>query len=200
MAMRVIYIVRHGARIDSKNPAWRKQAAYPHDPGLSPLGRDQADQLATHLLDKGIQHVFSSPYLRARQTAEPVSKALGLSLQIEDGLGEWLNAEWFNERPEFCEPVSLEHSLVRAEFPETDEQAWARSGKAARMIAGQFSGNILLVAHGHTMCGAIFGLLDRRDVDIKCNYCSLAEVRMENHYAVLANNGDTSFLNAPEKV
>jgi len=192
----VVYIARHGARIDSKNPEWTARAKYPHDPELSPLGHKQATLLAEHLRDKGIRHIVSSPYLRARQTAQPLAALLNLPVQVEDGLCEWLNPDWSDARPELSEPMPLEQSLVRAVYPESDVQAWDRSGQSAKLLVAQADGPMILVAHGHTMCGAIFGLLGRRDVKLNCDYCALTEIHLGANGAVMVRNGDTSFLNS----
>ncbi|HMP88618.1 MAG TPA: histidine phosphatase family protein [Kiritimatiellia bacterium] len=191
---RTIYIVRHGLRMDSKNPEWRLNADYPQDPALSARGFQQAYDLAQHLKDSGIRHIYSSPYLRARQTAQPLADMIDVPVQIEDGLREWLNPEWTKEPPRLCEYLNLEHSLVRPSFPETDEQAWLRSGKTALLIAARHDCPLLMVTHGHTMCGAVFGLLNRRDIEVKCDYCSLTEIHLELSGATMIRNGDRSFL------
>ena len=189
-----IFIVRHGARVDTHNPLWAATAKFPHDPGLSDLGHEQAERLATHLQHEGITHIYSSPYLRARQTAQPLADLIGLPLNIEDGLGEWLNPEWSKSRPALSLCFMPEKSLVTAVYPETDEQAWRRSGKAAKLISARAEGAVLMVAHGHTVCGAIFGLLGKRDVDIACEICSLTEIHVNSRGATMVRNGDRSFL------
>jgi broad specificity phosphatase PhoE len=40
-----------------------------YDDHLSPKGRDQAQRLAIVLKDKGIERIFSSPLIRAKETA-----------------------------------------------------------------------------------------------------------------------------------
>ena len=48
------------------------------DPPLNELGWRRAEALGAALKDAGITAVVTSPYARARQTAEPLAKALGL--------------------------------------------------------------------------------------------------------------------------
>lgn len=53
---------------------------------LDTVGEAQAHALAERLQDETIDACFASPLLRARQTAEPLAAALGLSVQIHEGL------------------------------------------------------------------------------------------------------------------
>ena len=64
----------------------------PADPGLNETGRDQVARLAAWLRSEGVDHVVSSPLLRATETAAPVAHALGLSVEIVDGLHEYDSA------------------------------------------------------------------------------------------------------------
>lgn len=59
------------------------------DPHLSDEGQAQAKELAVHLSDEPITRVFTSPRLRARQTAQAVGDALGLEPEVRDGLSEF---------------------------------------------------------------------------------------------------------------
>ncbi len=57
------------------------------DPGiidapLTPLGHEQAEAAAQALRGEGITRILASPYTRALQTAEPVSRALGVPVGI----------------------------------------------------------------------------------------------------------------------
>ena len=49
------------------------------DPTLTPEGRRQVEQQARALVARGIGHIFTSPKLRALQTAEIVGETLGLN-------------------------------------------------------------------------------------------------------------------------
>jgi broad specificity phosphatase PhoE len=58
------------------------------DPGLSQQGRAQALALADRLGEEGRCPVFSSPLLRARQTAEPLAERYGVSVAVAPVLRE----------------------------------------------------------------------------------------------------------------
>ena len=77
-----IYMIRHGKAA----AGWDGDA----DPGLNELGQAQAEAVAEKvqsLLAKPAP-IFSSPLKRCQQTAAPLAKAWGVSLQIESGVGE----------------------------------------------------------------------------------------------------------------
>lgn len=57
--------------------------------GLTEKGRQQAVLLGQSLAQSGITGVFSSPLLRATQTAEILSAALGVDFTITDALREY---------------------------------------------------------------------------------------------------------------
>ena len=54
----------------------------PADPPLTPEGVDQARRLAAWLAHEHVDVIVSSPQRRAFETAEPVSEALGLQLEV----------------------------------------------------------------------------------------------------------------------
>lgn len=61
----------------------------PVDPELTARGRDEAQRLAAWLATEDIDAVISSPLRRARQTAEPVARALGLDVEVDSGVIEY---------------------------------------------------------------------------------------------------------------
>lgn len=61
----------------------------PADPQLTDRGRAQADRLARWLGAEPFDAVLSSPLRRARETAEPVGRAVGLDVEVVDELMEY---------------------------------------------------------------------------------------------------------------
>lgn len=61
----------------------------PADPGLAPLGVQQAERLVDALAGDRVDAVYTSPARRARETAEPLLKALGTEPVVEPGLAEF---------------------------------------------------------------------------------------------------------------
>ena len=58
------------------------------DPDLSEAGRARAASLATALKDAGIVAIFTTEFKRTQQTAEPLAKALGLTVKVVKGDAE----------------------------------------------------------------------------------------------------------------
>lgn len=80
-----LVLVRHAlpVRIDSTPDG---SAA---DPGLSPLGHEQASRVVSALAGDQVDVIYSSPASRALETAAPLVAALGLELVVEPGIAEF---------------------------------------------------------------------------------------------------------------
>lgn len=76
-----LILMRHG------EPA--RDSGSPIDPELSPRGREQVRRALPQLAEAGIEHIYSSTQLRARQTAGIVAEALGLPVALDEGLVEF---------------------------------------------------------------------------------------------------------------
>lgn len=81
----IIHLVRHG---EVHNP---KHIVYTDLPGykLSELGRQQAFTTAIQLAARPITEVWSSPLIRAIETAEPLAAGLLTAVRIDPELTEW---------------------------------------------------------------------------------------------------------------
>ena len=77
----LLYIVRHGDPI------------YVTDT-LTDRGRLQAEAVGERLCAAGINRIFSSPMGRARETAEPACRMLGLEMEIEEWSHEIIRDHW----------------------------------------------------------------------------------------------------------
>jgi broad specificity phosphatase PhoE len=120
------------------------------------------------LQNSQIQQIFTSPYLRTIQTAYPIARLLGLSIQVENGLREWLHPEWSLSLPETLPiellrdeglPIDLTYqSQVLATYPETIEELYNRCGEVTEKTIIQSPNNVLIVAHKHTLSGIVQAL------------------------------------------
>ncbi len=61
----------------------------PADPHLTPRGQAQARRLVEWLADEHVDAIWSSPMLRARETAEPLARARGITVEVDDRLAEY---------------------------------------------------------------------------------------------------------------
>ncbi|HOX57515.1 MAG TPA: phosphohistidine phosphatase SixA [Candidatus Paceibacterota bacterium] len=75
-----LFILRHGTAVERGTPGYKKDADRP----LTTEGERKLGQIAKAMesLNLSFDHIYSSPYLRARQTAESVAKALGLNRRL----------------------------------------------------------------------------------------------------------------------
>jgi probable phosphoglycerate mutase len=76
-----LLLVRHGLPLRVETPG------VPADPPLAPEGRAQAEALARHWAPR-VDAVWSSPMLRAVETAAPLAAALGVEPVVDDDLAE----------------------------------------------------------------------------------------------------------------
>lgn len=109
-----LFLLRHGIAAE------RSAKKYPQDADrpLTPEGRDRLRRVARalHALELNFDLILSSPYLRARQTAEIVAEALGLSRRLQfsdrlaaDGNGRELIQELAARRPLPANPLLVGH-------------------------------------------------------------------------------------------
>jgi len=80
------YFVRHGEAADDAEDRYGGW----YDPDLSPKGKLQAEQLAEKLFNQDIKVdlILTSPFRRAKQTAETIGKHLNLVVQTSVYLKE----------------------------------------------------------------------------------------------------------------
>lgn len=80
-----LLLIRHGQT--PGNVLGQLDTAFP-GPGLTALGTLQAETLATTLAGSGVDALYASKLLRAQLTAEPLSIAHGVDVQVSGGLHE----------------------------------------------------------------------------------------------------------------
>lgn len=93
-----IFLIRHGATAANRANPYRLQGRS-LDPELDPLGRTQAERTAEVLAGRPLDAVYTSPLLRAAQTAFAVGRPHGLepivvSDLIEATMGAWEGRTW----------------------------------------------------------------------------------------------------------
>jgi phosphohistidine phosphatase SixA len=78
-----VYLIRH-AKAGSRR-------AWSHDDELRPLskaGRTQARAVAKSLGGAGATRIVSSPFVRCRETVEPLGQRTGVEIEVADSLAE----------------------------------------------------------------------------------------------------------------
>jgi 2,3-bisphosphoglycerate-dependent phosphoglycerate mutase len=135
---RTIILVRHA---ESAPDFSLPEADWP----LSACGREQADRLAEELRIERIDRICSSPYLRALDTVRPLSRELGVPIEVYDDLRERKLAP--GRLPNVLEMIERSWSDFDFALPgcESARQAQARAVAAIDALAGEV---VLVSSHG----------------------------------------------------
>ncbi|MEW2218472.1 histidine phosphatase family protein [Streptomyces sp. NPDC006990] len=163
-----LLLVRHGRTV------WHAENRYAgiSDIALTDTGRRQAEELAGWVLVRSRQEpigaVVSSPLERARRTAQPAARALGLRPAVHEGLREsdfgWGEgrtlAELASDDPERVR--AFERDAESGAFPGSEPPAAvaSRVTAALREVAAAYDGRtVLVVAHSTAFRIALCALL-----------------------------------------
>lgn len=88
--MAIFLLVRHGAHsLLGKTLVGRAGHV-----GLSERGARQAALMATRLASLPVKAIYSSPLTRAKETAEPIGRRLGLPVQVAEAINEVDFGHW----------------------------------------------------------------------------------------------------------
>jgi broad specificity phosphatase PhoE len=167
--MQTLWLVRHAHRLDFVRPEWFDTAIYPYDPPLSDLGHSQAISLGEQLHQAPIDRIFTSPFLRTIQTADPIAQLLQLPIQLEWGLCEWLCRDWTRSFPTTTPLAQLKEdyhsidlaydSLLIPPYPETPEELSSRMNMLSlELLQANPEHNILIIAHKGSTVGMVAAL------------------------------------------
>ena len=202
----IIYFLRHGETTASLTGGYCGTL----DPELTPEGYQMAEDFAAAYKSSSWAAIFSSPQRRAVATAKPLCEAVGVRMQLKEGLreiayGQWegksleeVNHEFYNDYvrwladPGWNAPTGGERgidivrrsSLVLAEIEQTCS-----------------TGNVLVVSHKATtriMLCSLLGIDVGRFRDrISMPVASISIVEMSVHGPLLRVMGDRSHLREP---
>lgn len=157
-----ITFLRHGESVGNVEDRFQGHADFP----LTEKGSAQARALADrwHVEGMTFDRCIASPLLRACQTAEIISKALEIPLEldpdwmeIDNGLVAGLTPEQAAQvapRPDFITPYT--------HYGETGESRWEvflRAGRAIQRILDRQPGRYLVAAHGGILNMALYAIL-----------------------------------------
>src|SRR5688500_9296373 len=85
-----LYMVRHGQTANSRENRFNGSS----DPPLTAVGEAMAEAFARAYASVKWDAIYTSPMLRTRQTADPLSQQTGVQATVEDGLKEVDYGEW----------------------------------------------------------------------------------------------------------
>ncbi len=146
----IITLLRHGESVGNAEARWQGQADFP----LNDTGRAQARALAERWKSEGVtfDHIFASPLLRAKETAEIIAAAIPAPIELvptlmERAIGEFsgLTGEEVRQfsRPDFINPYDAVGGSG-----EGDWELFLRAGQALHQLLRQPVGKYLIVSHG----------------------------------------------------
>ncbi len=167
-------------------PEWRETAERPDDTPLSEEGHEQARETGLFLRERGgVDVIYTSPFLRAVETAGGVAEILNVPIRIENGLCEALKAEWFEVVPNYLSAEQLAErfptidldytSRVHPVYPE-DEAAGdvgARCKRTVDALLREDWTRTLWVGHGASVGGIGWALTNHVD-DVCFKLCGLS--------------------------
>ena len=155
----------------------------PADPGLAPLGREQAERVVQALAGDDVTALYTSPAARARETAAPLAAALGLEPVVAPGLAEFDSGESSYVPVEELRAAGDPRweRLVRGDLYSTgvDPAAFRARVVAAveEVVARHPGGRAVLFTHAGA-CNAYLGELlgQSRTIWFAPAYCSVSRV------------------------
>lgn len=159
-----LLLIRHALPV-------RVEGDAPADPGLTDLGRNQAEALAAWLADEPVHAVYASPLRRAQETAAPLAAAHGVPVVVDDGLAE------FDQGEHFYIPLEELKASGDPRYAAVVEGRWGPDGDVGevdpetfravvveaveRIVAAHPGGRVAIVAHGgviNAYCSSVLGL------------------------------------------
>ena len=198
-----LYFLRHGETEYSRRGAYCGAI----DPELTPEGRQMAQAFADAYRTVNWEGVFVSPMKRTIATAKPVCDAIGVSMQIRDGLKEIFYGEW-EEREQ--DDVKNRHAQDYIRW--LTEPAWnpPTGGETAVQVASRAlpviaeieakhnSGNVLVVSHKATiriMLCSLMGIdLGRYRDRIDAPAGSVSIIKFTEHGPMLEVLGERAYM------
>ncbi|MBF2000490.1 MAG: histidine phosphatase family protein [Synechococcales cyanobacterium M58_A2018_015] len=200
-----IHFLRHGETTFSQTGGYCGIL----DPDLTEAGYEMAQAFAAAYKTVPWQAVYASPMKRTIATARPLCDAVGLEMQLRDGLKEIHYGEWEGKTQE----------EVKAQFTDDyvrwlTEPAWnpPTGGETAVQLASRASlviaeieqmypdGNVLVVSHKATirvlLCSLLGIDLGRYRDRIDTPAASISVVKFDIHGPLLQCLGDRSYMSA----
>lgn len=159
-----LYIIRHGQT--DWNVAGKIQGR--QDIPLNDAGRRQAQALASGMKLRPVTAIYSSPQLRAMETAEAVAALQGVAIRslpqlVEIGYGQWEGRtaeDILTTDRELYESWWQHPATVAPPGGETLNQVDERCRQAWSVIRDNMTGDTAVVSHGGTLAHFIVHLLE----------------------------------------
>jgi len=209
--MTTLYLLRHGATQANLERPYRLQGRRTN-PALAPLGIRQAELTRALLAGIAIDRVYSSPLLRARQTARILAtshrrRVHVLNQLIECDVGRWEGLTWEAIRSQdrrACQ--QFESNPARHGYPggESFQQVAERANPALDALLAAHAGETLLVVGHHVVhrvfLASLLGLPLAEAKRVRLDNCGISIVVREDGKARVATLNATFHLRELEAV
>jgi len=150
--------------------SWAKQAAYPHDSHLSPIGETQAYDLSDRLANARPAIIVASPFQRAILSAIPLARRLRIPVCVEPGLAEFLCKDTRTKVPGFFSSEVSVSAWVDTDYqpfwPKLKLESWEEMRHRVAVTASHLiklcedmGGDLIICSHRSTLT-AVFEWLD----------------------------------------
>lgn len=172
-----VFLLRHGQTTGDVEDRYGGD----YDDHLTELGRAQAEDLARQLVDKDIEVIFTSPRLRALETAEILKEKLKVEVQTIDDFRErnqngimtgMVRAEAKEKYPQLVELLKDPHNTV--EGGEDYHRFGQRIESALNEVKNSGFSTIAVVTHGGPIRYFFRDILPLGEIEI--GDCAWAEV------------------------
>ncbi|NJP08226.1 MAG: histidine phosphatase family protein [Leptolyngbyaceae cyanobacterium RU_5_1] len=194
-----IYLLRHGETEYSRTGGYCGDL----DAELTPEGVQMAQAFADTYASVPWQAVYVSPMKRTIATAKPLCDAIGIDMQIRDGLKEIAYGKWEGLTSEYVKQHFADDYIRWLTEPawnpptggETSVQIASRASLVIAEIEEKYqSGNVLVVSHKATiriiLCSLLGIDLGRYRDRINVLAASLSIVKFSEHGPLLEVLGD----------
>ena len=199
-----IYFVRHGETTYSQTGGFCGAI----DPELTPAGSQMAEQFAATYAKLPWNAVYVSPMKRTIATAKPLCDAVGIEMQLHDGLREIKYGDWEGKTVEEVKKDYAEDYINWLTEPawnaptnggETSVEIASRSSLVIAEIQEKYkSGNVLVVSHKATirilLCSLLGIDLGRYRYRIGALAASVSIVKFDVRGPLLEVLGDRSYM------
>lgn len=146
--MSIAILVRHGeSTANVKQIVTHDIEGYP----LTDLGRDQAALAGDQLSSLSVGSIYTSPIQRARETADIISRKIGVTPGVEEGIIETGMGK-YNNRP-YSE-------IPRRGLLALGLEPWESHQERLMKVMGRIRGTSILVSHEYPIRSALSIFLD----------------------------------------
>jgi broad specificity phosphatase PhoE len=200
----MLYLLRHGETTYSRTGGYCGDL----DPELTENGVLMAKEFAEAYQKTPWTAVYASPMKRTIATAKPLCDAVGIEMQLRDGLKEIRYGKWEGQTVEFVKQHYGEDYVQWLTEPawnaptggETATEIASRASAVVAEIQKNYSsGNVLIVSHKATiriiLCSLLGIDLGRYRDRINALAGSISVVKFDVYGPLLEVLGDRSYMN-----